>query len=178
MHEQTCRIRRIGTWPLPDSRSMRSMRRRMSGRGWWMVMMTVTPAPASPAKMSTTLEALLLSSPASQTRPNVATLRSDPYYAVYLWHLTDSQSAYSPLLTATVTAALTANIDRINTMTKWAVSSLPVVGSSRRRQAGEVSSSEAMATRRRSPPDRPRVNASPIRLCATCTKIKTAYLSA
>jgi len=42
------------------------MRRRMSGRGWWMVMMTVTPAEARPARMSTTLEALLLSSPAHQ----------------------------------------------------------------------------------------------------------------
>ena len=41
---------------------------------------------------------------------------------------------------------------------------LPVVGSSKRRQAGEVSSSAAMATRRLSPPDSPRVKASPIKL--------------
>ncbi len=41
------------------------MRRRMSGRGWWMVMMTVTPAEARPDRMSTTLEALLLSKPAA-----------------------------------------------------------------------------------------------------------------
>jgi len=37
----------------------------MSGRGWWMVMMTVTPAEARPDRMSTTLEALLLSKPAA-----------------------------------------------------------------------------------------------------------------
>ena len=45
---------------------------------------------------------------------------------------------------------------------------IPVVGSSRRRHAGEVSSSAAMATRLLSPPDTPLVKASPIRLWATC----------
>ena len=53
------------TFPLPDSSSILSMRRSMSGRGWWIVMITVTPAEASADRMSTTLEALLLSSPAS-----------------------------------------------------------------------------------------------------------------
>ena len=48
-----------------------------------------------------------------------------------------------------------------------AVRGLPVVGSSRRRQDGEVSSSAAMATRRLSPPDKPLVNSSPIKLLAT-----------
>ena len=56
------------TRPLPESSSMRSMRRRISGRGWWMVMMTVTPADAKADRMSTTLDALLLSSPATQNR--------------------------------------------------------------------------------------------------------------
>lgn len=54
---------KVLTWPLPESSSMRSMRRRISGRGWWMVMMTVTPADARAARMSTTRDALLLSSP-------------------------------------------------------------------------------------------------------------------
>ena len=40
------------------------MRLKTSGRGWWMVMMTVTPADAKPDRMSTTRAALLLSSPA------------------------------------------------------------------------------------------------------------------
>ncbi len=43
----------------------------------------------------------------------------------------------------------------------------PVVGSSRKRTPGEVRSSAAMETRRFSPPDSPRVNASPMKLCAT-----------
>ena len=53
------------------------MRRRMSGRGWWMVMMTVTPAEARPDRMSTTLAALLLSSPAHQEQHEVCTLTPD-----------------------------------------------------------------------------------------------------
>mmetsp|Transcript_7039 Transcript_7039/g.17459 ORF Transcript_7039/g.17459 Transcript_7039/m.17459 type:complete len:253 (+) Transcript_7039:1371-2129(+) len=39
------------------------MRRKMSGRGWWMDMTTVTPAAAAPAMMSTTRAALVESSP-------------------------------------------------------------------------------------------------------------------
>ena len=42
-----------------------------------MVMMTVTPAEARPDRMSTTLEALLLSSPAYQEQHEVCTLTPD-----------------------------------------------------------------------------------------------------
>ena len=55
-----------------------------------------------------------------------------------------------------------------------------MVGSSRRRHEGDVSSSAAMATRRRSPPDRPRENSSPILLSATWCSIcmlSISYLS-
>lgn len=56
------------TWPLPESSNIRSISRRISGRGWWIVMMTVTPADARADRMSTTLDALLLSSPEPHNR--------------------------------------------------------------------------------------------------------------
>jgi len=51
------------------------MRRRMSGRGWWMVIMTVTPAEARPDRMSTTLEALLLSKPTAARMSMMTTIK-------------------------------------------------------------------------------------------------------
>ena len=47
----------------------------------------------------------------------------------------------------------------------------PVVGSSSSAIFGLLSSSAAMLSRLFSPPDSPRVKASPIRLCATCVKV-------